>query len=108
MTEYADIDEVTKLTLEQQNIGKALDILDNYGGTIPVCTVAATEISGPGAPISVTVTLADPPQAMVSGVRAGLIQRYNEINKELRDLGVTGTPPDQAGGGPPAGETQPA
>ena len=107
MTDYADIDEVTKLTVEQQNIGNALDILDNYDGTVPSCTIAATTV-GFDTPVSVTVAMIDPPQSLVAGVRSGLIQRYNAINQELRDLGVTGTPPNHQGGGPPAVETQPA
>jgi hypothetical protein len=106
MTDYADIDDVTRLTVEQQSIDEALNLLDNYAGTVTSCTIAATEIT-PTTPIAVTVATTDPAQAMISGVRAGLIQRYNAINKELRDLGVTGTPPNHAGG-PPTAEPQPA
>lgn len=102
MTDYADIDQISALQSEQANIGQALTILDEYDGTVASCTI----VPGVVAPVGVAiVAMTDPAQAMISGVRAGLIQRYNEINRELADLGVTGTPPDQ---GPPLVEALPA
>jgi hypothetical protein len=43
----------------------------------------------------------DPKQNLIAGIHANLTQRYNDINQELRDLGVTGGPPDHAQGGGP-------
>jgi hypothetical protein len=106
MTEYTDTEQISRLTAEQRNIGVALDILDNHAGTVPSCTIAATDAVPPDLPMTVAVGMTDAPQAMLSGIKAGLIQRYNEINRELAELGVTGTPPDHAG--PPLVETQPA
>lgn len=96
MTDYADIDQIDALLKEQQRIDQALTLLDDYDGTIPSVTIASADAA---APPPVAVNMTDPPQSMISGVRSGLIQRYNEINHELRDLGVTG---------PPVAETQPA
>jgi len=56
----------------------------------------------------VQITTVDPGQSLLSGVRSSLIQRNNQINKQLRDLGVTGVPDDNPGGGPPLSEAQPA
>jgi hypothetical protein len=101
MTEYTDIDQINRLLVEQQQLDSALDILDNWDGTVPACTIAPT--AGPAGstwPSSVGVNMTNPPQSMISGIRTGLIQRYNAINQELRDLGVTGTPPNH---GPPTG-----
>lgn len=103
MTDYADVPQVQALYDEQVQINRALDILDNYGGTIPAYTVSPTTGS---ALIGVQITTVDPGQSLLAGVRSSLIQRYNAINKELRDLGVTGGPPDHAGG--PHAETAPA
>jgi hypothetical protein len=111
MTEYADIDEVNKLRAEQENIDRALTILDDYDGTVSSVVIVPTMPIPPDMVASlatVPISMADPPQSMVAGIRSGLIQRYNQINQELRDLGVTGTPPDHQGGGPPTAETQPA
>lgn len=107
MTEYTDVPQVQALYDEQARINRALDILDNYGGTIPAYTVSPTT-GGVDVPIGVQITTVDPGQSLVSGVRSSLIQRNNQINKELRDLGVTNVPPDNPGGGPPLVETQPA
>ena len=109
MSEYSDIDQIAALQREQENIDQALTLLDDWNGTVPAYTVAGgpTAPGDPIPPAPVLITMADPPQSMLAGIRTGLIQRYNEINQELRDLGVTGTLPDHAGG-PPAAETQPA
>ena len=107
MTEYADVPQVQALYDEQAQINRALDILDNYHGTIPAYTVSPTT-AGVGAPMGVQITTVDPGQSLLSGVRSSLIQRNNQINKELRELGVTGVPPDVPGGGPPGAEAQPA
>jgi hypothetical protein len=101
MTEYTDIDQINALRAEQANIDQALTILDDFDGTVSMVTVASADTT---APMPVMVAMADPPQSMIAGVRSGLIQRYNQINQELRDLGVTGTPPNH---GPPTVETQP-
>jgi hypothetical protein len=111
MTEYSDIDEIAALQTEQANIDRALTILDDYEGTVSSVVIAPTVPLPPGMMLpggAVAVSMADPPQSMLAGIRSGLIQRYNQINQELRDLGVTGTPPNHQGGGPPMAETQPA
>jgi len=107
VTEYADIDQINALKVEQTQIGLALTSLDDFNGTVPSCLIVPTT-GGNQAPPAVSINMAEPPQAMLSGIRAGLIQRYNQINQELRDLGVTDTPPNHQGGGPPIVETQPA
>lgn len=99
MTEYSDVPQVQALYAEQAQIARALDLLDNYDGTVTMYTVAGTSATdGYMAPMGVQITTVDPGQSLISGVRSSLIQRYNAINKELRDLGVTGGPPDHAGG----------
>jgi hypothetical protein len=103
MTEYTDINQVNALIMEQANIDQALSILDEQDGTVANVVIAAQPAGA-----SVMCMMVDAPQAMISGVRAGLIQRFNTINQELRDLGVTGTPPDHQGGGPPLVEALPA
>lgn len=103
MSEYEDLQKIAALQAEQLQIDQALTILDEHGGTVSTYTVAATTPAAtmPG----VQIMTVDPGQSLISGVRSSLIQRYNAINKELRDLGVTGGPPDHAGG--PHTETSP-
>lgn len=91
MSEYSDIEQINKLYAEQANIQKAMDILDD-GGTVASVVTSPTEASTNRMVISVSVTMSDPPQSMIAGIKTGLTQRYNQINQELRDLGVTGTP----------------
>lgn len=107
MTDYADVPAVQALYEEQARVQQALTILDDYAGTVPQYVVAPT-IAGAGVPPMVSITTGDPPQSLLSGVRSSLIQRNNQINKELRDLGVTNVPNDTPGGGPPLSEAQPA
>jgi hypothetical protein len=92
MTSYSDAEQIAALKAEQESIGAALDMLAAPGGTVVSVMV------GSDAPGTVGVATPDAPQSLVAGVRASLNQRYNEINRELQDLGVTDTPPDQAGG----------
>jgi len=106
MSEYSDIDQIAALQAEQVKIDQALTVLDDYGGTVSQYVVAPTT-GGAGAPSMVSITTVDPGQSLISGVRSSLIQRYNQINQELRDLGVTGVPNDTPGGGPPHLETPP-
>jgi hypothetical protein len=96
MTAYDDVPEVNALYAEQAQINQALDILDNWDGTVRSYTVIRTVPDAP--PMGVTITTVDPGQSLLSGVRSSLIQRNNAINKALRDLGVTNVPPDHAGG----------
>lgn len=105
MSEYGDVEQIAALKLEQVQIEQALDLLDNYQGTVSAYTVTATISPAPGPVPIVTV---DPGQSLMSGVRSSLIQRNNAINKELRDLGVDNVPADKPGGGPPLVEVQPA
>jgi hypothetical protein len=98
MTDYSDIEQVNRLVAEQADIQRALDMLDDEG-TIASVVVSPTEASSNTMMTSaVSVAMTDAPQSMLSGVKAGLTQRYNEINQELRVLGVTGTPPNATGG----------
>lgn len=106
MTDYADVPEVNALYAEQAQIDQAIDILDNRDGTVSAYTIQATLLDPVARSMGVTITTVDPGQSLIAGVRSSLIQRYNQISQELRDLGVTGTPPDHAGG-PPIVETQP-
>lgn len=106
VAEYSDVEQIARLQAEQVQIDKALTILDDYDGTVSTYTIVPTaEVLN--APMGVSIATVDPGQSLIAGVRSSLIQRYNQINQELRGLGVTGTPPDQAGG-PPTAETQPA
>lgn len=108
MTDYADVPQVQALYDEQARINEALTIIDDHDGTVTMYTVAATSAPPGVMPIGVQITTVDPGQSLIAGVRSSLIQRNNQINKELRDLGVTNVPPDNPGGGPPGVETAPA
>lgn len=105
MTEYADIDHVNALFAEQARIQAALDMLDD-AGTVTWQTIGPTAASTDPTATPIAMPVADAPQSLLSVTRTALVRRHNEINQELRDLGVTGTPPDHAG--PPLVETQPA
>jgi hypothetical protein len=105
MTEYADIDQTATLLEEQERIQAALDMLDDEG-TVTWQTIGPTAASQTPDATPIALPVADAPQSLLSVTRSALNRRFNEINKELRDLGVTGTPPDHAGG-PPIVETQP-
>jgi hypothetical protein len=112
MSSYDDQAQIQALYAEQQQIQQALTILEDYNGTVPSFTVAAVPVqiqptagqpfpSSPAMPaMPVTITTTDPGQNLIAACHANLTQRYNEINKELRQLGVTGTPPAHAQGGP--------
>jgi len=121
MAEYTDLPYIESLYAEQARIQQALTLLEDYDGTVISYTVAPgpPPIAKEGEPLpvvpptmppmSVMITTVDPGQSLMAGIHTNLIQRYNDINKELRDLGVTGGPPDHAqGGGPPVITTQPA
>ena len=101
MTEYADIDRVNALFAEQARIQAALDMLDD-AGTVTWQTIGPTAASTAPNATPIALPVADAPQSLLSVTRSALNRRYNEINQELRDLGVTGTPPDHAG--PPLSE----
>ena len=111
MTDYADLPEVNALQLEQKKINDALVLLDDWNGTMSTYTIVPGVVDEPpvgsSAPMPAQINPIDPGQSLLSGIRSSLIQRYNAINKELRDLGVSGGPPDHAGG-PPLSEAQPA
>lgn len=100
MAAYSDAEQIAALKAEQASIDAALDMLDAPGGTVVSVMV------GSDAPGTVGVPTPDAPPNLIAGVRSALNQRYNEINRELRELGVTDTPPDHAG--PPLVETNPA
>lgn len=102
MAEYDDLRQIERLYAEQAQIEQALMILEDHNGTVSSYTVAPTS-SGIGMPVMpVQIVTVDPTQNLMASVHASLVQRYNTINQELRDLGVTGGPPDhaQGGGGP--------
>jgi len=102
MAEYNDLQQIERLHAEQAQIEQALMILEDYAGTVSHYTVAPTaSSSGSMPPMSVQIFTVDPGQNLMASVHASLVQRYNAINKELRDLGVTGGPPDHAQGGGP-------
>jgi len=101
MADYNDVDQINKLYTEQETLSKAIDALDNYDGTISNFTVQPVFGAGTmpqGNIMSVIVHTVDPKQNLMAACHASCVQRYNTINQELRDLGVTNTPPDQAGG----------
>lgn len=101
MAEYSDLEQIDSLHAEQAQINQALLILDEYNGTVSQFTVAPTNmvsIPPPSVmpPMAVTIVTVDPKQNLIAAVHANLVQRYNTINQELRNLGVTGTPPNHA------------
>jgi len=95
MTEYTDVDQVNVLVAEQQRIQAALDMLDD-AGTVTWQTIGPTAASTAPDAVPIAMPVADAPQSLLSVTRSALNRRYNEINQELRDLGVTGVPPDHA------------
>lgn len=112
MADYDDLSQINALMMEQQKINDALVLLDDWNGTISTYTVIQgpvetrvmdPEVPQPSPPMPAQITPIDPGQSLLSGVRSSLIQRYNVINQELRELGVTGGPPDHAGGPPVSG-----
>lgn len=102
MAQYTDLAAIEALYREQAQIEQALTILDEHDGTVSsytVSPVSAPYVAGaPMPPTSVLITTTDPGQSLIAGVRSSLVQRYNAINHELRDLGVEGGPPDHAQG----------
>lgn len=109
MAEYDDLKQIEALYAEQAILDQALTILEDHDGKVVNFTVAPTFPSGapPVAIMSVLVSIAEPKQNLNAAAHAACVQRYNQINKELRDLGVTGGPPDHAqggGGGPPSSQ----
>lgn len=99
MADYTDIDQINKLYTEQEALSRAIDVLDNYDGTVSNFTVQPVFAVGtmPQAVMSVIVVTVDPKQNLMAACHASCVQRYNTINQELRDLGVTNTPPNQSG-----------
>jgi hypothetical protein len=93
MTEYTDVEEVNKLVAEQNQLQLAIDIL-NDNGTVSSVVASPTDESDSPDVISIGVLTPDAPQKMIEAVKSGLAERYNAINKELSDLGVSGAPPD--------------
>jgi hypothetical protein len=99
MADYNDLAQIDKLHAEQTQLSQALAILEE-DGTVSSYVVAPVVLPDgpPPTMMSVNIMTVDPKQNLMAAVHANLTQRYNDINKELRDLGVTNTPPDQAGG----------
>lgn len=96
MADYDDIDQINKLHAEQAILHQALVILDDHDGIVSSYMV----VPGDGAVgvMPVNVLTVEPKQNLMAAAHAYATQRYNTINQELRDLGVTNTPPDAAGG----------
>lgn len=103
MSAYDDQPQIQALYAEQALISQALAILED-GGTVSRYTVAPAPPQ-PGE-MSVIITTVDPGQNLIAGIHSNLVQRYNTINQELRNLGVTGGPPDHAGNPHPQGNNQ--
>ena len=99
MADYADTAAINALVAEQNTISAALALLDDEG-TVDSVLIGPTELSTQPGAMRISVATPDAPHSLVAGVRSGLVQRYNAINRELRDLGVTNTPPDHAPGQP--------
>ena len=95
MTEYNDIQQVNALLSEQRATQSAIDILDNSGTVTAVTVAPRSDPENPAANMMPTqVAIRNAPETLVTDVRSGLAQRYNEINQELVALGVTGVPAD--------------
>lgn len=114
MAEYDDLAQIEKLHVEQAQLDQALTILEDHDGIVTMFTVAAPYLvpdpQNPTPPplvmppMPVSIMTIDPGQNLMAAAHAACVQRYNAINQELRDLGVTGGPPDHSqggGGGPP-------
>jgi hypothetical protein len=94
VAEYGDLTKIEQLHREQEVLTQAMTILEN-DGTISAFTaspVAQAQTSVLTMPVMVMTV--DPKQNLMAACHAACVQRYNQINQELRDLGVTGGPPD--------------
>jgi hypothetical protein len=100
MADYNNLAQIEKLYAEQAILAQAIDIFDHHHGTVPSFGVSPVVQAGemPSAVMSVTVVTTNPGQNLMAACRASCNQRYNDINQELKALGVTNTPPNQAGG----------
>jgi hypothetical protein len=94
LTDYSDVPQVNALHLENENITRAINMIDG-GGTISNFTVTPP----PPAPGDITMvmaaTIALPGPAdpqFVADARAQLVTRSNEITAELSNYGVTNPP----------------
>jgi hypothetical protein len=98
MTEYTDVAQANLLISEQQQVRRAIGIIDD-GGTLTSITVAPLPPT-PGLPPSpnsvsaIGIQLPDisPPETMAA-VRERLVERDDAITQQLADLGVTTAPP---------------
>jgi hypothetical protein len=98
MTEYTNVPQANLLINEQQQVRRAISIIDE-GGTLTSVTVAPLPPT-PGLPPSpnavnaIGIQLPDisPPETMAA-VRARLVERDDAITQQLADLGVTSSPP---------------
>ena len=110
MSEYDDIATIDRLHAEQAQLHQALVLLDDHDGIVTMFNISPPPPAPGGPPpvllMAATVQTVGPKQNLMAAAHAYCTQRYNDINKELRDLGITGTPPDAAG--PPVAATQPA
>jgi hypothetical protein len=112
LAEYSDLTQIAKLQAEQLQIEQALLLLEEHDGIVAAYTVSAPPqpagmMGSP--PMPVHIATVEPKQKnLMASVHASLVQRFNDINQELRDLGVTGGPPDHAQGGGPSAELHPA
>jgi hypothetical protein len=88
-------------------------LIEEHDGIVAAYTVSAPPqdagmMGSPPMPVHIATVEPKQKQSLMAAVHASLVQRFDDINKELRDLGVTGGPPDRAQGGGLQAELHPA
>ena len=101
MSSYDDTIKISGLYQEQDQISKAIAVLD-AGGTVSSFIVSPLPTTQPGempsSLMSVGVNTVDPSPELLQQARSALVLRFDAINAELVALGVTDTPasPEEA------------
>lgn len=102
MTDYVDVPEVNRLYQEREIVAQAIAIIDS-GGYLATMTLAPSNPMPTPAPTiptapplilsGVTVSIPPPtPANVLADVRAWLIERQDDLDDQLKKLGVKDPP----------------
>jgi hypothetical protein len=89
MVDRSEIPLANRLLIEYDNIGQAIDNIDDGGRITSMVIGVGPRANGNATPAQVVTIGMPAPDIMYDTIRASLVDRQREISDQLRDMGVT-------------------